>query len=80
MYGDETAERLSHDVSCYLKHTTADSTKPLVSLQEDELAMSLEKSKTTYFHNADVPPQVLAFLRNFFLLDTSGLVLKPIDS
>lgn len=81
--GDEIAEKLSHEVSCQLGYTTADTTQTSVFNFDFELRVIASKTKEPCFQNKDVPP-LNPLIRTSFSteieLETCSLVTAFINS
>ncbi|XP_011135861.2 vacuolar protein sorting-associated protein 13C-like isoform X2 [Harpegnathos saltator] len=81
LYGDETAERLAHDVACELGYVTHDGMQVFNS--HDTPATLHPKVKDASYPNPDVPPLAFSIDHSFLTeidLEVSGLITASTNS
>ncbi|XP_011865236.1 PREDICTED: vacuolar protein sorting-associated protein 13A-like isoform X2 [Vollenhovia emeryi] len=82
MCGDESAERLAHEVACELGHATSDGMQASFLSGHDAHTLHY-KMKDTNYQNPDVPPSVFLVDHSFATeidLETSGLITTSTNS
>ncbi|XP_025991463.1 vacuolar protein sorting-associated protein 13A isoform X2 [Solenopsis invicta] len=82
MCGDESAEKLAHEVACELGHATPDGMQASFLIGHDAHTLHY-KMKDTNYRNPDVPPSAFSVDHSFATeidLETSGLITTSTNS
>ncbi|KAL6266414.1 hypothetical protein P5V15_003265 [Pogonomyrmex californicus] len=82
LYGDESAEKLAHEVACELGYVTPDGIQASFLNGHDAHTLHY-KMKDTIYRNPDVPPSVFLVDHSFAMeieLETSGLITTSTNS
>ncbi|XP_028982314.1 vacuolar protein sorting-associated protein 13A [Diachasma alloeum] len=84
LQGDETAEKLAHNISCLLGYSSLDALQiPLIGLGLLEQEAPRARPKVTRFESTDTPLSAITLDRSYSIgveLEMSGLIVKPTDN